>query len=250
MPITPQTIIEKFTDIIKQSNNRLAAYNGKLTASDISYGINIANANAKRLADDAEILLTAGRIPTAASLAVLSIEESGKVTIFRQLATSTTNEINAAWKSYRNHVKKNSQWLLLDLALNGGAKTLDDFRPLFDENEHAIILDNIKQLGFYTDCLGDKNWSIPEQFIDEELACYLVKIAKLLVGKREITLKEIELWIEYLGNVPTGDLNLGKEALIRWYAAMQEAGLYKEGVNGMETFITEGITLPKISRHE
>jgi AbiV family abortive infection protein len=198
------------------NKNKLDAYKGKLSASEIAAGINAANVNALRLANDAQKLLETGSFPTAASLAALSIEESGKVSILRQLSTATTaDEIKASWKSYRSHTRKNVQWLLPELAVKG-ARTLEDLRPLFDENaEHPFILDQLKQLGFYTDCLGNKNWSIPSNVINEELSQSLVKTAKLLAGKSEITIQEIELWIEHVGKESNSDFDSMKEALMQ-----------------------------------
>ncbi|MDN3237442.1 AbiV family abortive infection protein [Pseudomonas sp. WAC2] len=226
---------------------KLDAYQGKLSASEIAAGMNAANANALRLANDAEKLLKTGSFPTAASLAALSIEESGKASILRQLSTATTaEEIKASWKNYRSHTRKNVQWLLPELAIKG-ARKLEDLRPLFDEDaEHPFILDQLKQLGFYTDCLGNKNWSMPSNIIDEKLSQSLVQIAKLLAGKSEVTTKEIELWIEHVGQASKSDFSAMKEALIKWYAAMQAAGLKERGANSMENFIKNGVAFPKI----
>lgn len=227
-------------------SKKLDAYRGRLSPSEIAAGMNVANANAQRLADDAEALLAAGRIPSAASLAALSIEESGKVSILRGLALATSDaEITTAWKSYRSHTKKNVQWLLLDLVMKG-ARTLEDMRLLFEKDaDHPFILDQVKQLGFYTDCLGNRHWSVPTDVIDESIARGLVLIAKLSVGKRETTVKEIELWIEHLNEVPKGDLSAGKKALASWYVAMQQAGLRPPGINEMERFVSEGVPFPE-----
>ncbi|QET04367.1 MULTISPECIES: AbiV family abortive infection protein [Cupriavidus] len=227
------------------SSKKLNTYRGPLSAAEVAAGMNAANANAQRLADDAEALLAAGRIPTAASLAALSIEESGKVSILRQLATSNSKEeVAAAWKSYRSHSRKNVNWLLPELAVKG-ARKLEDFRPLFEEDaEHPFVLDKVKQLGFYTDCLGNRHWSVPTNAIDEALAGSLIQIAKLLVGKREISVKEIELWIHHVGSAPKNDFSAMKRALASWYSAMQEAGLRPLGNNEMERFINEGVPFP------
>ena len=221
---------------------KLIAYKGSMSAADIASGINAAIANGKRLADDAELLLNAGRFPSAASIAALSIEESGKVSILRQLATAQTQEgISAAWKAYRSHTSKNSQWLLPDLARQG-ARKLDDLKPLFSPDaEHPFLLDQLKQLGFYTDCLGKKHWSAPIDVIDESLARSLVQTAKLLVGKREVTTEEIELWIEHVGSTEGTDPDNMRRGLINWYAAMQQRKLLPAGRNEMERFINEGV---------
>jgi AbiV family abortive infection protein len=226
------------------SSKKVNAYRGPLSAAEVAAGMNVANSNAQRLA---EALLVAGRVPTAASLAALSIEESGKVSVLRQLATSTSKEeVAAAWKSYRSHTRKNVQWLLPDLAIKG-ARRLEELRPLFEEDaEHPFVLDQVKQLGFYTDCLGNRHWSVPTNVIDEALARGLVQIAKLLVGKREISVKEIELWVQHVGSAPKNDFSAMKRALASWYSAMQEAGLRPDGINEMERFINEGVPFPQV----
>ena len=68
------------------AKGQLSQYNGRLTPPQIADGMNAAIRNARRLADDARTLLDLGSYPTAASLAVLSIEERGKVSILRHLA--------------------------------------------------------------------------------------------------------------------------------------------------------------------
>lgn len=209
--------------------------------------MNVATANARRLAEDADILLASGRFPTAGSIACLSIEESGKVSILRQLATATSNvEVTEAWRSYRSHTRKNVQWLLPQLAMQG-ARKLDDLRPLFDEgSDHPYELDHLKQLGFYTDCLDKRRWSLPTEVIDEQLASMLVRTAKLLVSKREVSSQEIDLWMLYVGSAPKSDINQMKQALVDWYTAMQEAGLRPQGSNEMERFIIEGVPFPDL----
>jgi len=80
------------------TKKKLDSYKGKLSVDQITAGINAAIQNSKRLAEDASLLFEAGRFPSAASLAILSIEESGKVSILRSLALAKTNEdIADAW---------------------------------------------------------------------------------------------------------------------------------------------------------
>ena len=60
---------------------KIDQYRGKLSPAQISEGMNAAISNAKRLADDAELLLKERRFPSAASLAVLSIGNWGQVSV-------------------------------------------------------------------------------------------------------------------------------------------------------------------------
>src|SRR5262245_14331298 len=64
----------------------IAQYRGPLSAQQIADGMNGAARNAKRLLEDAITLIKAGRFPTACSVAILSIEESGKLPVLRALA--------------------------------------------------------------------------------------------------------------------------------------------------------------------
>lgn len=221
----------------------LDAYRGMLTAAQVAEGIRAADANAVRLAKDAKLLVEAGSFPTAASVAILAIEEAGKVSILRLISLARSEaEANAGWKEYRSHTRKNVAWLLPQLAAQG-ARQLDDLRPLFKEGaEHPYLLDQLKQLGFYTDCLGKAHWSLPADAISKELAESLVQTAHLFASsKSDCTEREIELWIEHVGPVWRQDLSWMKQALVNWYAAMQAAGLKPSGENTMEQFVRTGL---------
>ena len=222
----------------------LEAFRGSLAPVQVAEGIRAASANAARLAHDAELLLKAGSFPTAMSIAILAIEEAGKVSILRSLALARSQtEASASWKEYRSHTRKNVAWLLPQLAAQG-ARKLEDLRPLFEEDaDHPYLLDQLKQLGFYTDCLGKAKWSSPTNAISQELAASLVETAHLLAASssRECTTREVELWVEHVGPVWRQDLGWMKQAVINWYAAMQEAGLKPKGENSMEQFVRVGI---------
>lgn len=220
---------------------KLDAYRGKLSAAQVAQGMTVAGRNARRLADDAETLLAAGSLPTAASLAVLAIEEAGKLSILRALALARNDvEVKDEWKAYRSHTSKNVSWLLPELAA-AGARKLDDFRSLFDKNsDHPYLLDKLKQLGFYTDCLGIGHWAVPTKVIDQDLARMLVNVADVLAKDTDVSEKEIELWIEHIGPVWKKDPAWMKKAIANWYVAMQAAGLAPEGENKIEQFIRDG----------
>lgn len=153
-----------YTDVMnavpKDKKGRPSAYRGLLTPSQVADGMNAARRNAQRLASDAKLLLDAGRLPTATSIAALSIEESGKLSILRELAIITeSDELAEAWKRYRDHRSKNGMWILPDLARRG-ARRLTDFSDVVNrDGEHTEILNSLKQIGFYTDCYGHAHWS-------------------------------------------------------------------------------------------
>jgi AbiV family abortive infection protein len=203
--------------------------------------MNAAGRNAERLCDDASLLLQEARYPSAAALAALSIEEAGKLSILRRLAVARDEEeVAECWRNYRWHTKKNIAWLLPQLVADG-ARRLDDFSPLFDgESDHPELLDQVKQISFYSDCLGNRHWSEPEDVVDKELATSLVKTAQILVPRREVSKKEIELWIKHLKPVWNLSDKLAKQALEDWYEDMQRHGLAAERRNRMRRFIRTG----------
>lgn len=224
------------------AKRKLDQYKGKLTPAQIADGMNEAAANAKRLYEDARLLFEHGRHPSALSLAALSIEESGKLSILRSVALARDQkELAETWREYRSHTSKNTMWPFVQMFLQGGRR-LGDFRPLVeDKSEHSFLLDNIKQLAFYTDCLGKRHWSVPAEVIDHELAESIVQIARLLLPKREITEREIELWIEYIQTVWKQSMEMMEAAVSAWHRQMCAEGLSSGDPDDMEKFILQGI---------
>ena len=211
------------------AKNKLSQYRGDLNAAQIADGMNAARRNARRLADDAQSLWRLSRYPTATALAILSIEESGKVTILRGLARVPTPELRRQhWKEFRSHRKKNVAWVIPEL-YRDGARTLESLRLAATPSApHTALLDQLKQISLYVDCLGDANWSEPEAVIDESLSRYIVGTADMLAKGGTITELEVRLWIEHMSPTYDQSLERQKTSLQSWYAAMKENGLWDE----------------------
>lgn len=226
----------------------LSPFRDALTIEQVATGMNAATENARRLAQDARLLLDNKRWPTAASVAALSIEESGKVVILRRFLTANAGEIKGLWKEYRSHTKKNINWILPELVAKG-ARRLDDFKPIVDSaSNHPEALDATKQIGFYTDCLGNAHWSLPSEVVDEALAKNLVAAAEILSPERTITVRELELWVEYLGPISNKSPDRMKHGLVNWYGAMQAEGLAPAGPNKMQAFVKEGLSIDQANQ--
>ena len=204
----------------------------------IADGMNLAVKNAKRLYNDAKLLFDSGSFPTSASLAALSIEESGKVAILREIALArNAKELKNGWRAYRSHRDKNLAWLLPDL-VSSGARTLDELFSLVDPNSsHTAVLDQFKQAGFYSDCALEKVWTDPTVVINRQLAQTILLSAASLLSRRTHTAKEIELWISHVGPVWKADMQSMKTALLSWQHAMVKEGLTIEGSPTMEAFL-------------
>ena len=223
--------------------SKLSQYRGDLDAAQIAYGMNAARRNARRLADDAKSLYDLARFPTATALAILSIEESGKVTVLRGLATAPTPELRQQrWRDFRSHRSKNVAWIIPELYLKG-ARTLESLHLASDPSaEHTALLDQLKQISLYTDCLGAANWSEPDEIVDDALARSMVNTADLLAKGRTVTELEIQLWIQHMRPTYRESLEHQKTSLETWYAAMKENGLWDEecGANrqiSLESFL-------------
>ena len=206
--------------------NILNPYVGPLTPKQIAKGISAAQANALRLLDDARLLLEAERFPSAAALAILSMEERGKVIILKNLAiVKDPADVNATWRDYRNHRAKNAGWIIPRL-VKLGARTLFSMADSVDPNaEHAAVLDAVKQVSFYTDCLGKRHWSVPTEVINEGLARSMIASAEMMWGGKSITVRELELWAQIVG--PHYKQRGMMAAVVEWQHAMLKEGLSK-----------------------
>jgi AbiV family abortive infection protein len=207
------------------SPSKLNAYSGPLAPAEILDGIAAAQANALRLIGDAVLLLEQGRYPSAVALAILAIEERGKVAILKRLTLLTEPQhIRAAWREYRSHRAKNAGWIIPDL-VRGGARNLRGMADAVNsDGEPAALLDNLKQIAFYTDCLGDRHWSSPSEIISQELAQSMIRMAEVMWGNREVTLRELELWGEHV------QPHYGRATMIQATAAFQKA-MHEEGLS-------------------
>jgi hypothetical protein len=126
-------------------------------------------------------------------------------------------------------IKKNVIWLMPQLIAEG-ARKFEDFQALFEAGaDHPYILDQIKQISLYTDCLGEAHWSEPNEVIDKDLATILTQVAEILANKEEVTAKETELWIKHTSRIKHGTFKEQKESMLHWFAEMQELGLALKG---------------------
>lgn len=217
---------------------KLEQYTGILTPDQIAEGINAAIGNSARLLEDAVTLFNAARYPSACALAILAIEEAGKVSILREMScVNQSNEINICWRNYRSHTKKNVQWILPTMA-QLGARSLNDLSPLFCTiSEHPYILDQLKQVAIYTDCLGNAHWSKPLDVIDKELAQAIIFSARVLCRNRNVTMDEIKLWVKHLKPVWGKSQEFMKIGLTNWYRECLAEGLIVGSEDEFEMFV-------------
>jgi AbiV family abortive infection protein len=201
-------------------------YFGKLDSEKAAEGINLAIENSQRLLKDAEILFEQESYSSSVALAILSIEESGKVPIIRRVLLEEDDKQRAKeWKSFRNHLQKNNQWILPDL-VSKGSNTLDELKKMFaEEAEHPKILNVLKQISLYTECVGKAKWVYPDEVITKEIAEAKLQSARILCPEKEVTPLELDLWQKYLKPVWKTDMKSMRKAIIEWNRAMEKHGL-------------------------
>ena len=216
----------------------LNPYVGRLSAEKVAEGMNVARANAARLASDARTMLEMGRLETAAALAILAIEESGKVSLLRQLALARDErEAKDTWKQLRSHTAKNAMWVFPEFVAHG-ARRLDEFAGVFDpSSDHTDVLDKLKQVCVYSDCYGSARWHRPEGTMTADLANHLVKTAEAFGAGDEVSAREIELWIQHMRPVWRRGLGWQRKALANWWTQVQAEGLAPGGEDQMRNFI-------------
>jgi AbiV family abortive infection protein len=200
-------------------------FEGASTADELAAGSNAALRNAQRLLNDAVLLLSQQRNPSAAALAILAIEEAGKLSILDGMAYTPPGKIAERWRAYRSHTAKNARWILPALA-DSKPRTVEEFASsLHPSSWHQSLLDELKQLAIYTDRLHDGTWSEPTQFVARETAEWLVATAKRLVSNTPVTAAEIALRARFMNALPpNATQEQKKQALAAYFQEARRQG--------------------------
>lgn len=216
-----------------------------LTVEQAAEGMNVALTNASNLLDDAEVLFNVERFPRACSLAILSIEETGKVSILRGLLLcQDAKKLKDGWEDYRRHTAKNVMWILPELALKGANK-IEDFGSLYSEKGHRSGLDALKQAGFYSDISKKGEWKRPETIVSREVCAQIIAIAKVLLrtDKAFTTIEQLNIWVKHMKPVWPGPMREMKAALVLCYEEAAALGILSvEDADNMKKFVSaEGL---------
>ncbi|WP_421931270.1 AbiV family abortive infection protein [Phenylobacterium sp.] len=201
----------------------LNPYTGALELPEVAEGMAAAATNAARLLADAELLFEHERYPAAASLAILSIEERGKIQILKEFAILPDDHWTKTWRAYRNHRHKNVGWILFDLVRRGARKLGELSQAVDPKGDHTATLDAVKQIAIYSDCFGARHWSLPAEVIGRETAASMLAVARSMWPARTMSVRELELWREHV-RPHYGTLGMSG-AMIRLQTALYAEGL-------------------------
>lgn len=185
-------------------------YSGPLTKEQAEKGIRAAINNSRALLSDAQLLLENGRCERAGALAILALEEIGKVIVVRLIYESRDEkQLKLNWRDYRSHKRKNFSWLLPLAALSQSSDILNSSRKLEDLLEDALedlledaqVFDAVKQALFYSDAVARCQWREPSsrKEVVSDFVRSLVRSANLLIGGVHKALIEndgIKSWLD------------------------------------------------------
>jgi AbiV family abortive infection protein len=147
-----------------------------LTEVEFRKAMNAAVLTARELRNDAEFLFSNGRYARAAALAVLALEEVGKIKILpRIFNTSDTRSRKIAWKEYRDHQAKSAEMITA-----GGQPGLVESEVRSDFGQQA---DALKQLGFYSNPLTSGEWAEPAKTVNRDHVLLAVQWAGAMVDQ-------------------------------------------------------------------
>jgi AbiV family abortive infection protein len=148
--------------------------NGPLSQVEALSAQHAAAAAARGLYGDAVFLYQHGRRQRAAALAILALEEVGKIKVLARIADATDESaLKAAWREYRMHNAKASEMISAGPGLDEA-----DVRRAFSEQA-----DGLKQLAFYSTQLASGEWVWPEIAIDDDDSELAVSWAGAMVGQ-------------------------------------------------------------------
>ncbi len=217
---------------------------GSLSVEKVAEGVNVAFRNAQELYDEAEILFQHGRFARAASLAVLSIEEVGKVFLLPLLLTTTNQkDLRLIWKGYRNHKHKNNH---VHLQMTKGAQqpiTRHSIPPLASSDRWSDGMEDLKQIGFYTDCTYTKDWGIPSDAIKKAGAAQVMKIASNSLTKYHGldsfgSFPFLQIWSKHARGIMDMNEDQKHAAFIAVFDEAEKASLIEPGSReAMEAFL-------------
>jgi AbiV family abortive infection protein len=230
---------------------RTERYCGELTPAQAASGIAASMKNARQLVAEGDLLLKAGHHARAGSLGILALEEAGKAAVIMDILVASTPEtLKAHWQRFRSHTAKVVFAEMTDVARTAiaqGRLQLPDFERIFNfDNPVPPRLDDLKQGGFYVDCTGAGDWTVPESRMSADLAEFIIGRARELSETKYPFTSEAELsvWKRHLhGN---DDHAAGLAACIEELKAKEM--LSEEDAQLMLTFLsppsTEAISEP------
>lgn len=214
------------------NKSRATRYRGSLSPFQIADGLRATKRNAERLLRDAAELYDLDRFPSATSLAILSIEELGKIPILRRMALADGPEAwRVCWRDFGDHLTKCAQWGVPFLV-----KTASSPEALFNEHSNErdpLLLDSIKQLGFYVGCYGNAHWAEPARVVEKAQADPIFYAARVLAAGSQSSELDTPSAVQLWSNTMAGYFRCGaieaNNAVVNFFRLVRERGVVLAG---------------------
>jgi AbiV family abortive infection protein len=147
---------------------------GRLSREEGLAAARAAAAAARGLYEDAVLLYVNGRRARAAALAILALEEVGKLWVLDTIVDAPDEaSLRQAWAEYRAHRPKVAK----NLRAGPG---LDEEQVQDSVGREA---DTLKQLALYSNHLDGGDWVWPESIVKDEDVALAMELAKYMIGQ-------------------------------------------------------------------
>lgn len=166
----------------------MARYNDKLTIPEIAAGIEATIANMEALVEAARLLLDAGNAGPAFGLAVMSLEEAGKLHVLRAMCQRggvPNAQWRKLWASFRSHQYKSSGGLMDSYSddVRGDPETVLELALGHAESTDQV--EAARQWSFYVDFdAATRTWNRPPEF-DEQKALDALGTAEAVLQRNK-----------------------------------------------------------------
>lgn len=179
--------------------------------------------NAQSLSFDALLLKEHNRLSRSISLAVLAIEEIGKMEIVRRIfRCKDSNQRAKLWNDFRNHKAKNNQWVFYYLKINNATKK--DYDDIVGKGKNASnFLDGLKMSAFYVD-IDNKGKIYSPDHLDERLSIETIEAMTALIVNTPQNLYS-SAYFEVLNEILNKD---GSYNQLELYTKLFERGVIEE----------------------
>ncbi|GAA0527908.1 AbiV family abortive infection protein [Chitinophaga japonensis] len=219
------------SDFLESLFDEIETYSGVVTPEMAEIGIKLSIENAFSLLSESRLLLNNSYYPRAIALAILAIEEKGKIEMIKQLLLYK-QKVASAWQNFRDHKHKNANWKF-PLLKEKGINNIELLSKVTDpKGPAALELDRIKQLCFYTDAArmkGNKskwNWLQPTDIFTKDYATTLLMIAENFVKDDGIdwTSEALSIYKDYF-TPKDGEEQVTVQKFISFYKDLENRSL-------------------------
>lgn len=217
----------------KRRRRTISEHRGSLTPAQAAAGMNHLKENSFRLLADAVLMYVSGRYPTAVTLSILAMEETGKRSILQEIvAARNSTARKRLWAQWRTHSPKLTaalQHLMAHHILNVDNRAT--YAAMTSAISTTIPRDIIskKEAATYVHCLPRIVWSTPNESVTKDAATEMLAAALGICSSATVTETEVRLWAQYVVPFRGTSFTKLRSAYTTYVKALEDAGVLKPG---------------------